>query len=92
MIYYTGDIHGSTLEIVTFCMSFNLTKDDTIGINGFSSLFVNITDTVTLLAFLIALFVDYMENILSARSEEYINEIKGGQQELLECQNKAESI
>ena len=30
MIYYTGDIHGSTLEIVTFCMRFKPTKDDTI--------------------------------------------------------------
>ena len=34
MIYYTGDIHGSTLEIVTFCMRFKPTKDDTIVILG----------------------------------------------------------
>ena len=34
MIYYTGDIHGSTLEIVTFCMHFKPTKDDTIVILG----------------------------------------------------------
>lgn len=63
-----------------------------LGINGFSRLFVNITDTVTLLAFLIALLVDYMENIFDARSEEHINNIKCGQRDLLEWQNKAESI
>lgn len=34
MIYYTGDIHGSTLEIVTFCARFQLTEDDTIVILG----------------------------------------------------------
>ena len=34
MIYYTGDIHGSTLEIVTFCARFQLTKNDTIVILG----------------------------------------------------------
>ena len=34
MIYYTGDIHGSKLEIVTFCMRFQPTKDDTIIILG----------------------------------------------------------
>lgn len=34
LIYYTGDIHGSTLEIVTFCVRFQLTKDDTIVILG----------------------------------------------------------
>ena len=34
MIYYTGDIHGSTIEIVTFCERFNPTKDDTIVILG----------------------------------------------------------
>lgn len=34
MIYYTGDIHGSTLEIVTFCVRFQLSKDDTIVILG----------------------------------------------------------
>ena len=34
MIYYTGDIHGSTPEIVTFCARFQLTKDDTIVILG----------------------------------------------------------
>ena len=34
MIYYTGDIHGSTLEIVTFCMRFKPSKDDTIVILG----------------------------------------------------------
>lgn len=34
MIYYTDDIHGSTLEIVTFCMRFKPTKDDTIVILG----------------------------------------------------------
>ena len=34
MIYYTGDIHGSTLEIETFCMHFKPTKDDTIVILG----------------------------------------------------------
>jgi len=34
LIYYTGDIHGSTLEIVTFCMRFKPTKDDTIVILG----------------------------------------------------------
>ena len=34
MIYYTGDIHGSTLEIVTFCERFRPTKDDTIVILG----------------------------------------------------------
>ena len=34
MIYYTGDIHGSTLEIVTFCVRFQPTKDDTIVILG----------------------------------------------------------
>ncbi|MBQ2857809.1 MAG: metallophosphoesterase [Bacteroidaceae bacterium] len=34
MIYYTGDIHGSTLEIVTFCARFQPTKNDTIVILG----------------------------------------------------------
>ena len=34
MIYYTGDIHGSTLEIVIFCERFQLTKNDTIVILG----------------------------------------------------------
>ena len=34
MIYYTGDIHGSTLEIVTFCARFQPSKDDTIVILG----------------------------------------------------------
>ncbi len=34
MIYYTGDIHGSTLEIVTFYMRFKPTKEDTIVILG----------------------------------------------------------
>ena len=34
MIYYTGDIHGSKLEIVTFCMHFQPTKNDTIIILG----------------------------------------------------------
>lgn len=34
MIYYTGDIHGSTLEIVAFCARFQPTKDDTIIILG----------------------------------------------------------
>ena len=34
MIYYTGDIHGSKLEIVTFCMRFQPTKNDTIIILG----------------------------------------------------------
>ena len=34
MIYYTGDIHGSTIEIVTFCERFSPTKDDTIVILG----------------------------------------------------------
>lgn len=34
MIYYTGDIHGSVLEIVTFCMRFQPGKDDTIIILG----------------------------------------------------------
>ena len=34
MIYYTGDIHGSTLEIVTFCIRFKPTKDDAIVILG----------------------------------------------------------
>ena len=34
MIYYTGDIHGSTVEIVTFCERFKPTKDDTIVILG----------------------------------------------------------
>ena len=34
LIYYTGDIHGSSLEIVTFCMCFKPTKDDTIVILG----------------------------------------------------------
>lgn len=34
MIYYTGDIHGSTIEIVTFCARFQPSKDDTIVILG----------------------------------------------------------
>ena len=34
MIYYTGDIHGSTLEIVTFCARFQPIKDDAIVILG----------------------------------------------------------
>lgn len=34
MIYYTGDIHGSTIEIVTFCERFKPTKADTIVILG----------------------------------------------------------
>lgn len=34
MIYYTGDIHGSKLKIVTFCMRFQPTKNDTIIILG----------------------------------------------------------
>lgn len=34
MIYYTGDIHGSTLEVVTFCARFQPTKSDTIVILG----------------------------------------------------------
>ncbi len=34
MIYYTGDIHGSTIEIVTFCERFKPTKEDTIVILG----------------------------------------------------------
>ena len=34
MIYYTGDIHGSTIEIMTFCERFKLTKEDTIVILG----------------------------------------------------------
>ena len=34
MIYYTGDIHGSTLEIVTFCARFQPSEDDTIVILG----------------------------------------------------------
>ena len=34
MIYYTGDIHGSTIEIVTFCEHFKVTKEDTIVILG----------------------------------------------------------
>ena len=34
MIYYTGDIHGSTIEIVTFCECFKPTKNDTIVILG----------------------------------------------------------
>ena len=34
LIYYTGDIHGSKHEIVTFCMRFKPTKDDTIIILG----------------------------------------------------------
>ena len=34
MVYYTGDIHGSTLEIVTFCARFQLIKDDAIIILG----------------------------------------------------------
>ncbi len=34
MIYYTGDIHGSKLEIVTFCMRFEPSENDTIIILG----------------------------------------------------------
>lgn len=34
MIYYSGDIHGSTIEIVTFCERFKVTKEDTIVILG----------------------------------------------------------
>ena len=34
MIYYTGDIHGSTTEIVTFCENFTPTQEDTIVILG----------------------------------------------------------
>ena len=34
MIYYTGDIHGSTTEIVTFCEHFTPTREDTIVILG----------------------------------------------------------
>ena len=34
MIYYTGDIHGSKTEIVTFCNRFKPTSDDTIIILG----------------------------------------------------------
>ena len=34
MIYYTGDIHGSTLEIVAFCARLQPTKYDTIVILG----------------------------------------------------------
>ncbi len=34
MIYYTGDIHGSTTEILTFCERFKPTKNDTIVILG----------------------------------------------------------
>ena len=34
LIYYTGDIHGSTLEIVTFCARFQPSKDDTIVIHA----------------------------------------------------------
>ena len=34
MIYYTGDIHGSTHEIINFCRRFNPTSDDVIIILG----------------------------------------------------------
>ena len=34
MVFYTGDIHGSKYEIVSFCERYNLTQDDIIVILG----------------------------------------------------------
>ena len=34
MIYFTGDIHGSSFEVVRFCKRFHLTSADTLIILG----------------------------------------------------------
>lgn len=48
MIYYTGDIHGSTTEIVTFCNHFTPTQEDTLVILGDvgANYFTNERDTL----------------------------------------------
>ena len=34
MVYYTGDIHGSKIEITRFCREMNLTEEDIVVILG----------------------------------------------------------
>lgn len=34
MVYYTGDIHGLRIEVVMFCLQFNLTAEDTLIVLG----------------------------------------------------------
>ena len=34
MVYYTGDIHGSKIEVTRFCREMNLTEEDIVVILG----------------------------------------------------------
>lgn len=61
-----------------------------LGIDGFSNLFVNATDIITLMAFFTVLFVDYSEKIMLAKSEERSSNIKNSQREWLDLQNQIE--